>query len=211
MNDSVENYLIVGCGRCPLGGTLDCKVHSWIQELELLRSIVLDCGLTEACKWGVPCYTFKNKNVLLISAFKDHCSISFFKGSLLDDSKGILEKPGKNSQAGRILKFTSTRRIKEIEEVIKTYIYEAIEVERAGLKVPYKKNPEPYPEELERKFDEDPTFKSAFETLTPGRQRGYIIYFSAPKQSPTRVRRIEKSIGKILNGEGLHDKYSRKK
>ncbi len=208
MNKSVDNYFLEGCGRCPLGGTSDCKVHKWASELELLRMIVLDCGLTEECKWGVPCYTFQNKNVLLLSAFKDYCSISFFKGSLLSDSRRLLTKPGKNSQAARLIKFTNSRGIKEIENDIKTYIYEAVEVEKAGLKVHFKKQPEPIPEELEKKFEEDPMLKTAFESLTPGRQRGYIIYFSAPKQSKTKESRIEKCIGKILNGEGLHDKYS---
>ena len=207
----MKNYLLEGCGRCPLGGTSDCKVHNWIKELELLRMIVLDCGLIEECKWGVPCYTFQNKNVLIISAFKDYCSISFFKGALLSDTEGLLSRPGKNSQAARLFKFTNISSIKEIEADIKIYIYEAVEVEKAGLKVNFKKNPEPIPEELEKKFEEDPMLKSAFESLTPGRQRGYIIYFSAPKQSITKESRIEKCIGKILNGEGLHDKYKRKK
>lgn len=211
MNKTVDNYLLEGCGRCPLGGTTDCKVHNWINELELLRMIVLDCGLTEECKWGVPCYTFQNKNVLIISAFKDYCSISFFKGALLSDIKGILEKPGKNSQASRLIRITNIERIIEIKDEIKTYIYEAIEVEKAGLRVEFKKNLDPIPEELEEKFKEDPILKSAFEALTLGRQRGYIIYFSAPKQSKTRESRIEKSIGRILNGEGLHDKYKRRK
>ena len=129
----------------------------------------------------------------------------------MKDPKNILEKPGPSSQAGRFLKFTNVERIKELEKDIKAYIFEAIEVERAGLKVKFKKNPEPVPEELERRFREDPTFKSAFETLTPGRQRGYILYFSQPKQSKTREGRIDKCIGKILNGEGLHDKYQARK
>ena len=211
MNNTVDNYLLEGCGRCPLGGTPDCKVHQWIDELILLRTIVLDCGLTEDCKWGVPCYTFQNKNILLVSAFKAYCCISFFKGSLLSDKNKKLVKPGKNSQATRMLKFTSTDQITAIEKDIKAIIFEAIEVEKSGLKVAYRKNPEPAPEELEQKFKEDPLLKAAFEVLTPGRQRGYILYFSAPKQSKTRTSRIEKCIGKIINGEGLHDKYKRKK
>lgn len=209
MNPKVDNYLIEGCGRCALGGTPDCKVHKWTQELELLRKIVLDCELTEEVKWGVPCYTFQKKNVLIVSAFREYCSVSFFKGALLKDPMGILDKPGENSQAARLIKFTNIKEIKAVEADLKTYIYEAIEVEKKGLKVNFKKNPEPIPEELERKFEEDPVLKTAFETLTPGRQRGYILYFSAPKQSKTRESRIEKSIGKILNGEGLHDQYKR--
>lgn len=211
MNQSVDNYFINGCGRCSLGGTPDCKVHQWIAELELLRNIVLDCGLTEASKWGVPCYTFQQKNVLIVSAFKEYCAISFFKGALLSDNKGILVKPGKNSQAARLIRFTSTEAIKAMEDDLRSYIFEAMEVEKAGLKVEFKTNPEPIPEELATKFEEDPVLKTAFESLTPGRQRGYIIYFSAPKQAQTREARIHKSIGKILNGEGLHDKYSRRK
>ncbi|UJH67935.1 YdeI/OmpD-associated family protein [Allomuricauda sp. SCSIO 65647] len=207
MNKTVDNYLINGCGRCSLGGTPDCKVHRWTNELELLRTITRDCGLTEEAKWGVPCYTFQGKNIMLISAFKDHCSVSFFKGSLLRDTQGILVKPGPNSQAARLLKFTEIEKIKKLETDIKAYIYEAVEVEKAGLKVNFKKNPEPIPEELENRFEKDPVLKTAFEALTPGRQRGYILYFSAPKQSKTRNARIEKCIGKILNGEGLHDKY----
>ncbi len=211
MTTNVDTYLMEGCGRCPLGGTADCKVHKWTSALELLRAIVLDCGLIEEVKWGVPCYTFQNANVLLVSAFNEYCSISFFKGSLLSNSQGLLEKPGPNSQAARLIKFTNIEKIRSHEADIKTCIFEAIEVEKAGLKVKFQKNPEPIPEELEKKFEEDPVLKTAFESLTPGRQRGYILHFSAPKQSKTRVSRIEKCIGKILNGEGLNDKYSRKK
>ncbi|MBN2636422.1 MAG: YdeI/OmpD-associated family protein [Prolixibacteraceae bacterium] len=196
--------------RCEFGGTANCKVLKWTAELELLRTIVLDCGLTEDLKWGVPCYTLHGKNVLTVSAFKEFSCISFFKGSLLSDSKNLLEKPGENSQAGRLLKFRNTEEIRKIEADIKAYIFEAIEVEKAGLQVAFKKNPEPIPEELEMLFDEDPILKNAFEALTLGRQRGYILYFSAPKQSGTRVSRIKRSIEKILRGEGLHDKYNRK-
>jgi uncharacterized protein YdeI (YjbR/CyaY-like superfamily) len=210
MTKDIEIYFEEGCGRCPLGGTPDCKVHQWATELDALRNIILDCGLTEQSKWGVPCYSFQRKNILILSAFKEYCSISFFKGSLLADDKNLLVKPGKNSQAARLFKFTSIDQIQAIEEDIKAYIFEAIEVEKAGLKVIYNKNPEPIPEELEQKFEADLVFKNAFEALTPGRQRGYIIYFSAPKQSKTRVSRIEKCIGKILNGEGLNDKYTKR-
>lgn len=211
MNPKIDKYLINGCMRCKLGATPDCKVHKWTVQLELLRTIVLDCGLNEELKWGVPCYTFQNSNVLIVSAFKEYCSISFFKGALLNDTNGILEKQGGNTQAARLIKFTNVEKIKELEPVLKAYIYEAVEVEKAGLKVAFKKNSEPIPEELEKKFEKDPFLKTAFEALTPGRQRGYILYFSAPKQSKTRILRIEKSIRKILNGEGLNDKYSRKR
>lgn len=207
MNKSVDNYFIEGCGRCPLGGSPDCKVNAWTSELALLREMVLSCGLTEESKWGVPCYTFQDKNILIVSAFKDYCSISFFKGSLLKDDKKLLVKPGPNSQAGRLAKFTTIQDIIGIEKDLKAYIYEAIEVENAGLKVPMKKNPEPIPEEFEAELERDPVLKTAFEALTPGRQRGYIIYFSQPKQSKTRIARIEKCEPMILSGIGLHDKY----
>ena len=207
MNKTVDKYLTEGCGRCPLGGSPNCKVHKWTSELELLRKIVLDCGLTEESKWGVPCYTFQKKNVLIVSALKEYCCISFFKGSLLSDHKNLLVKPGPNSQAARLFKFNNLDEIKKIENDIKTYIHESIEIEKAGLEVTFKKNPEPMPKELEVKFKEDPVIKTAFEALTPGRQRGYILYFSQPKQSKTKIMRIEKCIPMILTGIGLHDKY----
>lgn len=205
MNPKVDKYLIDGCMRCPLGATPDCKVNNWPEELEKLRMIVLDCGLTEELKWGVPCYTFQKSNVLIISAFKEYCSLSFFKGALLKDAHRILEKPGENTQAGRLVKFTNVKQIVEIEPVLKEYIYEAVEAEKAGLKVNTKKNPEPIPEELQNKFEDIPALKTAFDALTPGRQRAYILHFSAPKQSKTRVSRIEKCMEKILAGKGLND------
>lgn len=211
MNKSVDNYFVEGCGRCPLGGTPDCKVHTWTSELELLRKIVLECGLTEESKWGAPCYTFQDRNILMVSALKEYCCISFFKGSLLSDEKNLLVKPGPNSQAVRLFKFKSLEEIQLIERDIEAYIFEAIEVEKAGLNVVFKKNPEPIPAELEAKFEEDPVLKTAFEVLTPGRQRGYILHFSQPKQEKTRVSRIEKCIPMILSGIGLHDKYNSRK
>lgn len=211
MTQSVDMYLLEGCGRCPLGGTPNCKVHSWIEELRELRQIILECGLTEESKWGVACYTHSGKNVLLLSAFKDYCSISFFKGALLRHDLGLLEKPGPNSHAGRLIKIRSMQDIQENGAEIKACIFEAIEVEKAGLTVPARTNSESIPEELELKFEEDPMLKTAFEALTPGRQRGYLLFFSAPKQSKTRLSRIDKSIEKILNGEGLHDTYNRRK
>ncbi len=207
MNKSVDNYFIEGCGRCPLGGTPDCKVHSWTSELELLRKIVLSCGLTEECKWGVPCYTFQNKNILIVSALKEYCCISFFKGSLLSDDKNLLVKPGPNSQAARLFKFKNSKEIIEIEEDIRAYIFESVEVEKAGIKIQFRKNPEPIPEEFEAKLEKDPILKTAFESLTPGRQRSYILHFSQPRQSKTRISRIEKCEPMILSGIGLHDNY----
>lgn len=211
MNPEVDNYLAEGCGRCPLGGTPGCKVNNWRKELILLRGIVLDCGLTEEVKWGAPCYTFGKANVAMVAALKDSCVLSFFKGALLSDPHGILEKPGENTQAGRVISFTNVQEITEKESILKTYLYEAVEVEKAGLKVEFKKNPEPVPEEFQRKMDQDPELKAAFEALTPGRQRGYLLHFSQPKQSKTREDRIDKCIPQILEGIGLNDHYSRKK
>ena len=208
MNPKVDHYLIDGCMRCNFGGTPECKVHNWKDELVMLRHIVLECGLTEELKWGVPCYTSDNKNIVIVSAFKDYSSLSFFKGALLKDPHKILIKQGENSQSARIIKFTNPEQITEQQEILKAYILEAVEIERSGLKVEFSKTPEPVPDELIQKFDEYPELKKAFHALTPGRQRGYIIYFSQPKQSQTRFNRIEKYKQKILNGEGLNDKYS---
>jgi uncharacterized protein YdeI (YjbR/CyaY-like superfamily) len=205
-NPKIDNYLAEGCGRCPLGGTPDCKVHSWQKEMILLRGILLDCGLIEELKWGVPCYTYKGNNILILAAFKDYCSISFFKGALLFDSHSILKKPGENSQAARLIQFTDIQTIRDMELTIKSYVFEAIEVEKAGLKVDFKEKTElQFPEELIQLLDQNPTLKIAFEALTPGRQRGYNLYFTAPKQSKTRWTRIEKCIPQILKGKGLHD------
>ena len=205
MNPQVDAYLAEGCGRCPPWRTPDCKVHTWQAELEKLRRILLDSELTEEVKWKVPCYTFENSNVVIMSAFKEYCSLSFFKGALLKDPHGVLEKPGENSQAARLIKFTHVEKIVEMEPILKATIQEAIEVEKAGLKVEFKTNPEPIPDELQNKFDEDPAFQAAFEALTPGRQRGYILYFSGAKQSKTRTSRIEKYISQIFEGKGFHD------
>ncbi|WP_192085268.1 YdeI family protein [Algoriphagus sp. Y33] len=206
MNTNVDLYFTEGCGRCPLGGTSDCKVNFWTKELHLLRKIILDCGLVEESKWGVPCYTFRKKNVLVLAAMKEYCTVSFFKGALLQDVHNILSKPGDNTQAARLIKFTTSTDITLLKTILKSHIYEAIEVEKAGLKVEFIKNPEPIPEELQAKLDENHSFKKAFEALTPGRQRGYILYFTAPKQTQTRVTRIEKCTPKILEGKGLNDR-----
>jgi uncharacterized protein YdeI (YjbR/CyaY-like superfamily) len=206
MNTSAELYFIHGCGRCPLGGTPDCKVHTWAKELEMLRHIILETGLVETCKWGVPCYLYQEKNVLILGAFKDYCFVSFFKGALLQDQQGILEKQGEQSQAGRLIRFTQPARVRELESDIRSYIFEAIEVEKAGLTVQLKTIDEyDLPDELILKMEELPGFKAAFQALTPGRQRGYIIYFSQPKQSATRMARIEKSMDQIYQGIGIHD------
>jgi uncharacterized protein YdeI (YjbR/CyaY-like superfamily) len=177
----------------------------WQEELEKLRMIILDCGLTEELKWGKPCYTFQNSNIVILQGFKESCALLFAKGALLSDPNSILEKPGESTQAARRIPFINVREIVEIEPVLKAYINEAIEAEKAGLEVEFKKNPEPIPEELQNKLDENPALKTAFRALTPGRQRGYILYFSAAKQSKTRESRVEKCMPQILNGKGLND------
>jgi len=182
------------------------KAEKWQAEYEKLRMIILDCGLTEELKWGVPCYTFQKSNIVLIHGFKDYCAILFIKGSLLQDPQGILIQQTENVQAGRQVRFTSIHEIVELEPVLKAYVFEAVEVEKAGLEVSFKKHTEyTIPEELQQKFDEIPALKTAFEALTPGRQRGYMLHFSSPKQSKTRESRVEKYMQHILNGKGLDD------
>src|ERR1035437_9661043 len=192
MNPKVDKYL--------------SKAKKWQKELEKLRMIILDCQLTEELKWGVPCYTFQKSNIVLIHVFKEYCALLFFKGALLNDTNGILIQQTENVQAGRQIRFTNEREITAMELILKAYIYEAVEVEKAGLKVNFKKNTElKFPEEFQNKLDENTALKSAFEALTPGRQRAYNLYFSAPKQSKTRESRVEKCIPYILNGKGLND------
>ena len=182
------------------------KAEKWQAEYEKLRMIVLDCQLTEELKWGCPCYTFQKANIVLIHGFKEYCALLFFKGALLQDANGILIRQTENVQAGRQIRFTNVREIIELETTLKAYIYEAIEVEKAGLKVSFKKATEYIiPDEFQLKLDEIPALKTAFEALTPGRQRAYIYYFSQPKQSKTRESRVEKYIPQIFNGKGLDD------
>jgi uncharacterized protein YdeI (YjbR/CyaY-like superfamily) len=192
MNPKVDTYL--------------SKAQKWEKELEALRTIILDCGLTEELKWGVPCYTYLKANVVIIGELKDSCALSFFKGALLQDTNCILIKPGQNTQSARTIHFTNLRDITKLASVLRSYIYEAIEIEKAGLKMNFKKNPEPLPEELQTRFNEIPDLKKAFYSLTPGRQRGYILYFSAPKHAKTRTTRIEKCEKQILKGKGLNDR-----
>jgi uncharacterized protein YdeI (YjbR/CyaY-like superfamily) len=182
------------------------KAKKWKEEYEKLRNIVLDCELTEEFKWMHPCYTFEEKNIVLIHGFKEYCALLFPKGVLLKDARGILIQQTENVQAARQIRFTNVQEIVAMETILKDYIYEAVEVEKAGLKVDLKKNSEYIiPEELQTKFDQTPALKTAFESLTPGRQRAYILYFAQPKQSKTRVSRIEKYIQQIFNGKGLND------
>ncbi|MEH7332056.1 YdeI family protein [Neobacillus drentensis] len=182
------------------------KAKKWKEEYEKLRAIVLDCELTEEFKWMHPCYTFKDKNIVLIHGFKEYCALLFHKGALLKDTHGILIQQTENVQAARQIRFTNLQEIVNMETILKDYIYEAIEVEKAGLEVDFKKTTEYIiPEELENKFGEIPALKTAFEKLTPGRQRAYLLHFSQPKQSKTRESRVEKYVQQILNGKGLND------
>ncbi len=182
------------------------KAKKWQEEIKKLRMIVLDCGSIEELKWGVPCYRFQKSNIVLIHVFKEYCAHLFFKGALLNDANGILIQQTKNVQAARQIRFTNVREIVKMKTILKAYIYEAIEVERAGLKVNFKKTTEfIIPEEFQKKLDEIPALKAAFDGLTPGRQRGYIFYFSQPKQSKTRESRVEKCKKQILIGKGLDE------
>jgi len=183
------------------------KAQRWQEEFEKLRMIVLGCGLTEELKWGVPCYTFEKRNIVLIHGFKEYCALLFFKGALLNDAREILVQQTKNVQAARQIRFTSVREIVKMKPILKAYIYEAIEVEKAGLKVNFKKTTEfSIPEEFQNRLADIPALKTAFGALTPGRQRAYILYFSQPKQSKTRESRVEKCMQQILNGKGLNDR-----
>jgi uncharacterized protein YdeI (YjbR/CyaY-like superfamily) len=182
------------------------KAKKWQEELGLLRTIALDCGLNEELKWGVPCYTHQGANIVLIHAFKDYCAFLFFKGALLKDSKGLLIQQTKNVQAARQIRFTGVKEIAKMKVALKAYIHEAIEVEKAGLKVEMKKTSEfSMPEEFQKVLDKNPALNKAFKALTPGRQRAYLLYFSSAKQAKTREARIEKYTPQILRGKGLDD------
>lgn len=182
------------------------KAGKWRAEFEELRAILLGCELTEELKWGVPCYTFEDRNVVLMHGFKEYCALLFVKGALMKDPGGILVAQTENVQAGRQVRFTGVQEIAGREAVLKDYVLEAIEIERSGQKVPFKKTTElKVPEELQEKLDETPALKAAFQALTPGRQRAYILHFSAPKQAKTRQSRIEKCVPQILEGKGLDD------
>jgi len=192
MNPKVDNFF--------------SKAQQWRKEMEALRTIALECGLTEELKWGCPCYTFQKANIVLIHGFKEYCALLVFKGALLNDPNGILIQQTENVQSARQIRFTNVLEIVELESILKSYIFEAIEVEKAGLKVELKKTADfAIPHEFQSKLDHIPALKTAFEALTPGRQRGYLFHFSQPKQSKTRETRVEKYIPQILAGRGLDD------
>ncbi len=207
LNPLVDKYLVDGCMRCKYGATPQCKVLKWTDILEYLRQIALEAGLTEEIKWGVPVYTHKGKNILNVSALKDSANLGFFKGALLTDPHGLLEQQG-NIRSARIIRFVDLDKVERLESVLKEYIQEAIALEMAGRKVE-KTEIEPLPDELQQCFEEDPDFEAAFQRLTPGRRRAYIIHFSQAKQSQTRLARIEKYKEQILAGIGFHDNYKK--
>lgn len=204
MNPKVDDYLKKGCMRCTYGGTPKCKVLNWVEELTLLRQIALEAELKEEIKWGVPVYTYNGKNIITVNALKESANIGFFKGVLLSDVHKILQQQG-NVQSGRLIKFYHVNEIKGKIVLVKSYIEEAIIIEKSGKKVASAVPSEPIPDELLTEFKVEPAFQEAFFSLTPGRQRGYLIYFSQPKQSQTRIGRIAKYKKQILRGKGMHD------
>ncbi|TDW95948.1 YdeI/OmpD-associated family protein [Dinghuibacter silviterrae] len=180
------------------------RATQWQKEMAALRTIVLDCGLTEELKWGKPCYAYQGKNIVVIQGFKEYCALLFLKGYALSDTHGILQKTGENTVVGRQIRVNSVREIAAIKDVLKTYIYQAVEVEEADVKAPVTKEPN-IPEEFQHKLDKTPALKKAFSALTPGRQRAYVFYFSQPKQAKTRESRVEKCVQQILHGKGLNE------
>ncbi len=206
MNPQVDTILAEGCGRCKLVGTPKCKMMRWQQEMTMLREIALSSGLEEEVKWGQPTYTLNGKNVILIHTFKEYCGMLFFKGALMADSEKILIQQTENVQAARQARFTNVKDVQKGAKILKQYIFEAIEIEKSGAKVPLKPTAQfNVPEELENKFKELPELKKAFYNLTPGRQRAYLLFFSQAKQSATRLSRIEKNMEAIFNGKGLNE------
>lgn len=206
LNPKVDKYLIDGCMQCKLGATPACKIKNWRSELEFLRNLILSCGLNEDFKWMHPCYTIEGKNIVLLHVFNEYGALLFPKGVLLNDKYSILVQQTENSQTARQIRFKNLDEIVNLESKIREYILEAIENEKSGVKIQLKTTAEfDIPEELENKFQELPNFKVAFYSLTPGRQRGYLLHFAQPKLSATRTSRIEKQLDKILNGKGIND------
>lgn len=205
--ETLSEFYNFGCGRCERGGTPQCKVNTWTEELQALRKIALSCGLEETLKWSFPCFTSEGKNIVLLGAFNEYCSLTFFSGSLLKDPQRLLVLPGENSRVGRLAKFTSLKEIKAHKSTLVTYIEEAKEIARQNLKRDVSGDDElTLPRELKEVLNAEPRLREAFFQLTPGRQRGYVIHFSQAKQSATRRARIEKYKSKILSGLGFHDR-----
>lgn len=204
---TVDQYLVDGCGRCSKGGTPQCTVHTWHPILVAMRELAIECDLTEAVKWSVPCYTLTGKNVLMIHAFKEYCSIMFMKGALLTDPDEMLHRQTENVTAGRQLRYTSLEGFMQQRELAKAFIIEAIALEKGGAKMPTRTQEDPVVDELKEAFSQDEAFKTAFYQLTPGRQRAYLLHFAQPKQSETRASRILKVMPMIMRGEGLNDAY----
>lgn len=206
VND-VDQFLVEGCGRCKFFATPDCKVNTWKEELKLLRSLILEASaLAEEIKWGMPCYTVNKKNVLMLAAFKEYCSISFFKGALITDPDNLMVSPGENSQAIKQFKFRSIDDIKKHKIAIQSFILQAIELEHISAKITFKKASEyAIPEEFQKCIDADSILKEAFYNLTPGRRRAYLLHFGQAKQAATRESRIEKCRAAILSGKGLNE------
>lgn len=204
---NVDQYLESGCGRCKLGGTPECKVHGWEEELRLLRGIILESGLTEEIKWSAPCYTHEGKNLLMLSALKDSVVVSFFQGARLADPENILEKPGENSRFARYMRFTDSQTVAARKPAIFRYIHEAVNLGDAEPRADNGQDALPdYPEELIQAFEEHPDFEEAFAALTPGRQRGYLLHFTSAKQAKTRSARIEKAMPQIFAGKGWNER-----
>ena len=208
---TVDQYLLDGCGRCSKGGTPNCTVHKWHPILVAMRELAKECLLTEEVKWSVPCYTLNGKNVLMIHAFMEYCSIMFMKGSLLTDPENILHRQTEHVTAGRQLRYLRIEDFLAQRERAKDFILEAIQLEEAGKKVEKRTQADPVVDELKEAFAQDSAFKTAFYQLTPGRQRAYLLHFAQPKQAETRASRIEKCMPMILRGEGLHDAYQKGK
>ncbi|HBR92541.1 MAG TPA: hypothetical protein DEA90_00060 [Opitutae bacterium] len=204
---NVDEYLKDGCGRCALGGTPDCKVHPWAEVLRSLRAIVLQTELVEVIKWGAPCYTYAGKNVLILGALKESVVLSFFRGSEMKDTAAILDLPGENTRFARCIRFKNTETVASLEEALLGYVAQAIEIEKSGKAVSDPKLGQPaYPQELIEAFEQNSDFKAAFAALTPGRQRGYLLYFTSAKQSKTKAARIEKCMPKVFSGKGWNER-----
>jgi uncharacterized protein YdeI (YjbR/CyaY-like superfamily) len=206
MTQTVDVFFTSGCGRCSFFDTPQCKIHKWRDALFLLRDAILSTGLEEKMKWGFPCYTADNKNIVMLGALKDACMVSFFKGSLLSDPHQILTKAGENSQVARLVRFTNVDQVLSLTPAILEYVNEAIVLEKSGAKVAHtQKNDLVFPQELLEAFTDMPQLEKAFRALTPGRQRGYILFFLGAKQTATKISRIKKCTPAILQGKGMHD------